>query len=261
MAPPGKTDTVRFSELERAMRLAVELRELPRGSELQKRHFLDGMIELIGAKVGIWARTEGVILRRELDFGWACDAERQQFLEYCDSAQWRSLDPTMPALARQVPTPTSVFVREQLVDDRGWYRSEHVQRFRREARVDSFLYGVYAPTRDIAIGFSLHRDWGDRAFSERERRLADAIHRACAFIHQVPAELPPAVMRGLSPRLRTTLGHLARGLSEKQVAAELELSPHTVHDYVKALYRHFGVQSRSELLARCLGSPPSPSTH
>jgi hypothetical protein len=25
-----------------------------------------------------------------------------------------------------------------------------------------------------------------------------------------------------------------------------------VHDYVKALYRHFGVQSRAELLALCV---------
>jgi len=254
MVSPGKADAVRFSELERAMRLAVELRELPHGSPQQKRHFLEGVIALVGAKVGIWARTRGVILERELDFGWSCEAERRVFLEYVDSAQWRALDPSMPALARHAAAPMGVFVREHLVEERAWYRSEHVQRFRRAARVDSFLYGVYAPGGDTAIGFSLHRDWGERAFSERERRLADAIHRACAFVHQPPRALPPAILRGLSPRLRATLGHLARGLSEKQVAAALALSPHTVHDYVKALHRHFGVQSRSELLARCLGS-------
>jgi DNA-binding CsgD family transcriptional regulator len=258
MGSPGKTDAVRFSELERAMRLAVELRELPHGSELQKRHFLDGLIALIGAKVGVWAHTRGVILHREIDFGWSCEAERQLFLEYVDSAQWRSLDPSMPALARQAPTRMCVVSRTQLLDDRAWYRSEHVQRFRRAARVDSFLYGMYAPGGDAAICFSLHRDWGDRAFSERERRLADAIHRVCAFMHHAPSELPPAIVRGLSPRLGATLGHLVRGLSEKQVAAALQLSPHTVHDYVKALYRHFGVQSRGELLARCLGSLQHP---
>lgn len=49
-----------------------------------------------------------------------------------------------------------------------------------------------------------------------------------------------------------TLRGLARGRSEAQLAAELGLSPHTVHDYVKALYRHFGVQSRAELLALCV---------
>jgi DNA-binding CsgD family transcriptional regulator len=56
----------------------------------------------------------------------------------------------------------------------------------------------------------------------------------------------------LSPRLRQTLACLVEGNSEKQVAAELGVSPTTVHQYVTALYRHFGVRSRGELLARVL---------
>lgn len=55
---------------------------------------------------------------------------------------------------------------------------------------------------------------------------------------------------GLPPRLRRVLAHLLQGESEKQVAARLELSPHTVHEYVKQLYRRLGVSSRSELMAR-----------
>lgn len=54
----------------------------------------------------------------------------------------------------------------------------------------------------------------------------------------------------LSPRLRQTLSLLAGGLSEKQIALRLGISAHTVHDYVKALHRHFGVSCRSELLLR-----------
>jgi DNA-binding NarL/FixJ family response regulator len=34
---------------------------------------------------------------------------------------------------------------------------------------------------------------------------------------------------------------------EKQIAAELGISQHTVHVYVKQLYRKFGVSSRPEL--------------
>lgn len=56
----------------------------------------------------------------------------------------------------------------------------------------------------------------------------------------------------LSRRLRQTLEALLTGDSEKQVAAKLGLSRHTVHIYVKALYRHFAVSSRGELLAKCL---------
>jgi len=53
----------------------------------------------------------------------------------------------------------------------------------------------------------------------------------------------------LSPRLRQTLACLLEGDSEKQVAARLSLSRATTHQYVTALYRHFRVQSRAQLLA------------
>lgn len=62
-----------------------------------------------------------------------------------------------------------------------------------------------------------------------------------------------AVELGLSRREAQTLERLCRGESEKQVAEALAISRHTVHTYVKALYRRFDVTSRSELLARFIG--------
>jgi DNA-binding CsgD family transcriptional regulator len=54
----------------------------------------------------------------------------------------------------------------------------------------------------------------------------------------------------LSPRMRQTLERLLAGDSEKEIAARLGLSPHTVHVYVKTVYRRFDVCSRGELFAR-----------
>jgi DNA-binding NarL/FixJ family response regulator len=56
----------------------------------------------------------------------------------------------------------------------------------------------------------------------------------------------------LSPRLRQTLACLVEGDTEKQVAARLGVSHATVHEYVTALYRRFGVNSRAQLLAHVL---------
>ncbi len=42
---------------------------------------------------------------------------------------------------------------------------------------------------------------------------------------------------------------LADSQSEKEVAAELGLSPHTIHGHVKQIYRQLGISSRSELVA------------
>ena len=61
----------------------------------------------------------------------------------------------------------------------------------------------------------------------------------------------------LSPRMRQTLDRLLVGDSEKQIARHLGVSKHTVHVYVKALYRGFEVCSRGELLAKFVHRPES----
>jgi DNA-binding CsgD family transcriptional regulator len=64
----------------------------------------------------------------------------------------------------------------------------------------------------------------------------------------------------LAPRHRETLELLISGCTERQIAQGLEISRHTVHVYVKALFAHFGVSSRGELsagiLARWIAIPP-----
>jgi DNA-binding CsgD family transcriptional regulator len=58
-------------------------------------------------------------------------------------------------------------------------------------------------------------------------------------------------MEGLSDSQRRVLRLLIQGASEKQAAAALGLSPHTIHSHVKGIYRYFNVHSRPELLAMC----------
>lgn len=53
----------------------------------------------------------------------------------------------------------------------------------------------------------------------------------------------------LSEKKRLVLGLLLDGLSEKEIATKLALSPNTVHHHVTDLYRVFEVSSRGELLA------------
>jgi DNA-binding NarL/FixJ family response regulator len=55
---------------------------------------------------------------------------------------------------------------------------------------------------------------------------------------------------GLSPRECGIVRAVFDGNSEKDAAARLGLSPHTVHTYLWRIYRKLGVQSREELLVR-----------
>lgn len=50
----------------------------------------------------------------------------------------------------------------------------------------------------------------------------------------------------LSPRERELLEFLARGLSRKEAARVMEISPHTVAEYMQSIYRKLQVKSRGE---------------
>lgn len=54
----------------------------------------------------------------------------------------------------------------------------------------------------------------------------------------------------LPPRLLRVLDRLLEGDSEKEIAVRLQLSPHTIHEYAKQLYRRLEVRIRAELMAR-----------
>ena len=54
----------------------------------------------------------------------------------------------------------------------------------------------------------------------------------------------------LTARQRQVVDGLAAGASEKELAFQLGVSTHTLHDDVKAIHRAYGVRSRGELLAR-----------
>ena len=55
---------------------------------------------------------------------------------------------------------------------------------------------------------------------------------------------------GLSPREAGIVRSVFDGASERRIADQLGLSPHTVHTYLWRIYRKLHVQSREELLIR-----------
>jgi DNA-binding NarL/FixJ family response regulator len=101
------------------------------------------------------------------------------------------------------------------------------------------------------------RVWGDRVTGARPVAGKSIPASPIASPPASPADSPiqgdapgeTRLNRPLSRRLRQTLDLLLAGEGEKQIALKLTLSQHTVHDYVKAVYRLFGVNTRAELLA------------
>ncbi len=58
---------------------------------------------------------------------------------------------------------------------------------------------------------------------------------------------------GLSEREREVLGLVATGATNKEIAAALYLSPHTVKEHTSAIYRKLGVRNRAEAVKSAQG--------
>ena len=54
----------------------------------------------------------------------------------------------------------------------------------------------------------------------------------------------------LTPRERQALEGVVDGLTDKQIAQRLDLSPETIRTHVKNVYRKLQVGGRSELMSR-----------
>ena len=75
---------------------------------------------------------------------------------------------------------------------------------------------------------------------------------------KLPATAQPAKLELLSESQRRVLGLLLEGKAEKEVAAKLNISPHTVHNHVKEIYRKMEVNSRPELFSLFLAESKKP---
>lgn len=64
--------------------------------------------------------------------------------------------------------------------------------------------------------------------------------------------LATLAITGLTPSQQEVLSLVLRGLDEAAIAVQLKRSWHTVHTHLKAIFKHFGVHSRTELIAQLL---------
>ena len=56
----------------------------------------------------------------------------------------------------------------------------------------------------------------------------------------------------LSARERIVARHVAEGLTYKEIAARLDISPATVRNHIQAIYRRLGIHSNAELATQLL---------
>jgi DNA-binding CsgD family transcriptional regulator len=245
---------VRAHEYRETFLLIGECRELGADPFVWRTHLLEGLDRLLGDSVGIVAegqrtgRARSVDPSLVVDRGWDCDSSRRRWLDYMRS-MGPGADPNCAAfLARFVP-PYRTAVRRQYVGDREHYASDYYRNYLSSVQIDDSLYSFHELPDGSFDALTLHRRSGDRPWSPRDVELLTLVHREVATMVDRELASGNGHSQPLAPRLQETLDATLDGLSEKEIAARMRLSEHTVHQYVKALYRRYRVRSRAELMS------------
>ncbi|HEY8080118.1 MAG TPA: helix-turn-helix transcriptional regulator [Labilithrix sp.] len=250
---------VRVDDIRRLLRLFGECREIEGGGSRPARHFLEGLARITRALVALQVDATGIhadappVMGRVHDIGWANDADRDRVYGHV-AGQPLGADPLTRALVERNERVVTVS-RADVVTPSDWERSMVRNDIHRASSIDESLVSMVRKGGECVSVIALKRAWGERPFCDEERDLLDLAHGECAWVFRDDEAQTPLDIHW-SPRERETLGLLLTGQSEKAIAATLGLSPHTVHDYVKVIFRKVGVASRAELMARALSAPP-----
>lgn len=216
---------------------------------MRRTRLLEGLAKLIDADVWMWYHCR--IVRGQtypapfkvLSGGWR-DKEEFQAVTAA-SGDLELVEPQRELLASQV---------HRTCTDEQVYRQDAANAFQRaiaKTGMDRLMFSVYPLGDSTVSGVGLHRRVGKPAYTPIERCIVHVVLSQIDWLHRADIDVPAndGRLAELTPRLRQTLMFLLMGDSRKQIAVKMNLSPHTVSDHMKSLYRLYGVNSRGELLS------------
>ena len=217
----------------------------------RKRILLEGVAKLVGAEIWYWSTTvfnpsfKGDNMATSLIHGgWTSEQESAKFFGALLNPEHRPLIARLHDSCRDHHVTLS---REffPLRDDRPAFVAVLQQ-----AGIGNFLVSFYPLGDDASSGIGFYRRLDKPDFTARDRAIVHVVISQVDWLHRHGLNVPAKdkVLR-LSPRERQVMVLLLGGDSIKEVSGRLQLSEHTVGDYVKEIYRHFSVNSRAELLA------------
>ncbi len=138
-----------------------------------------------------------------------------------------------------------------------WFDGDYYRLYYRGVDHGDAIWAGIPLNDDTECYFGIFRDCAHPRFTPEERDcIAYALRGLKWFCRRqmlshglTVAEVP------LTPAERSVLLGLLTERTEKEIAAELGRSPHTIHEYVTNIYRKFGVNNRPALMALWLGKP------
>jgi len=183
-----------------------------------------------------------------------CDPACLQLYEI----HYHRIDPIRPLL-RRLPSG-SAFDDRMLVPGRDLERTEFYNDFlSRWGMHGALSWHSEGPERQMST-LKIVRSRHQPPFGDEEMRLMcalaphlDRAQRIERKLHGIAGAPRSGLSPALSRRERECLHAIAGGASSKMIARQLDLSAHTITDYVKSAMRKLGAGSRTEAVAMALG--------
>ena len=226
------------------LRLCHSLHTSPDGHS-RKRSLLAGLCDLLGADAGVNVVAHVISPRR-----------RETIVSVVRHGTTGMCEKQLLGRWLRMYTPAGDGSPDRGASNPIWTPVTPPGRSRRSRRLQHCLCAP-AATPDVTVVACLciaRTARPSEPFMSRERTLLELAHVEMCWIYEPDRYPTEKVVTSLSPRQRQTLQYLLAGRSEKEIAEIMLLSRNTVHHHVKALHRHFGVSSRSELLAKWVRS-------
>jgi DNA-binding CsgD family transcriptional regulator len=257
----SKSAFLRHADVRAVYELVGQCREVGDDPHRWRRHWYGRLAELTGAELVIggetaWTDDGRMGLLGTAEWGWENGLDRCMWLRILseNSQDFTSFPQFAAYFGCSRAGDGEALSRKDLMTDAEWYRSWVYQGAFAPIGIDhSLLSFVRMPGREGGFsGVSLGRALDtSRDFGRRARVLVRETHTLLAPLVGGPlARFTEPSPSDLSPRVREVLKCLLEGDGDKQVAARLGISPHTVNVHTKAIFLHFGVRGRAELLAR-----------
>lgn len=242
-----------FPQVAAIVRLLGNVAGMTEDLPARKRVLMDGLARMVDADGWLWSATQ-VIKEQERPVSVGvlyAGITEEQFNGWLEASQVAREQPPEDGPLTEIMNEGKHFTRtrREVVPDDVWYNHPTVKKYRLNLGIDHFLYSIYPLGPDTCSAIGLFRRVGREPFSDLERCICHVIVANIEWLHQ--ASFPDREGRecvDLSPRQRTVLIHLLNGKPRNEIAKLLHLSSETIKSHARSVYRHFGVESRVQLM-------------
>jgi DNA-binding CsgD family transcriptional regulator len=242
----------------------ADLPQTPPDEALQ--HLLAELCRLLGASNAVWTASLRLGDKHASDplRGWRLRAS--QFLHPAPKMELavreyaRRFERHVPDLITvRFYSEAGTFRAHRMRDmvEPAWFEGDYYHWFFREGLscVDGLRLGIPV-NADAEAGFAILRDEKLPPFTLEDCALAFDILRGTRWFQrqQLLGRGLLLADEPLTPTEQRTLSWLLEGKADKEIAAAMNQRLGTTHEYVRRIYRKFGVGGRAELMALWLGT-------